>query len=193
MGITYPGQVLNPTDTTTTSLRTLLSSLQQEMETADPQTLKVFIECVTQLAALKLGENNRLEFHIPNQKHKQILRQLQAQQILRAHIANPNLDTETLSKLMGISRATLTRMFKPAGGLTQYMKRNRLLKARHMILHDPNCEIQKVASLCGFKHPESFSRAFKQEFGTSPAIMKKQQDEATTNALDAYATWVQAR
>ncbi|AEV39468.1 protein containing helix-turn-helix, AraC domain [Pseudovibrio sp. FO-BEG1] len=193
IGITYPGRILSPTYPTTSSLKTLLYSLKQDMETADIETLDVFVECITKLAALTLAETHENLHNITGRKQKQFLRQLQAQQIVRAHITNSNLNTETLSNLMGVSRATLSRMFKPAGGLAQYMKRTRLLKARHMILHDPGCEVQKVASRCGFKHPESFSRAFKQEFGKSPAILRKQHDDATTNALAAYATWVQAR
>ena len=56
------------------------------------------------------------------------------------------------------------------------LKKIRLEQAKELLL-STGYSIKNIASLCGYGHPFSFSRSFRQEFGISPAEFKKRLKE----------------
>lgn len=86
------------------------------------------------------------------------------------HIADPALDAAMLCCAFGLSRSALYRLFAPLGGVSDYIRRRRLERAR-LALNGASLErggIGKLARRFGFSSDDAFSRAFKARFGVAP-------------------------
>ncbi|MDM9625594.1 helix-turn-helix domain-containing protein [Rhizobium sp. S152] len=84
-------------------------------------------------------------------------------------VADADLSPESLCRAIGVSRSRLYRIFERAGGISNYIRRRRLLKTRRMLADATNTQsISQIAEGSGFTDPSSYSRMFKREFGLSP-------------------------
>jgi AraC-like DNA-binding protein/nucleoside-triphosphatase THEP1 len=88
-------------------------------------------------------------------------------------LANPDL--EQICSVAGISKYHFIRLFKNTFGVSpyQYLKKKRLLACSQAIAS--GLPIIEVSFQFGFGTPQSFSKAFKQEFGYSPGKLLKKQ------------------
>ncbi|ABW31703.1 helix-turn-helix transcriptional regulator [Acaryochloris marina] len=70
---------------------------------------------------------------------------------------------------VGLSEHRLNQGFRHLFGTTVfgYLKQYRLQQAQ-ALLHNPNLSIAKVAATVGYRNPEAFSTAFRQQFAISP-------------------------
>jgi AraC-like DNA-binding protein len=93
--------------------------------------------------------------------------------VVRRHLRTPTLRPKTLCSLVGMSRSNLYRLFEDAGGVAQYIQRQRLLEAR-AVLTDPQTKtsISAIAEDLCFADASSFSRTFRREFGHSPGEVR---------------------
>ena len=100
-------------------------------------------------------------------------RKERVRQAVRKHLRTSTLKPKTLSRLVGMSRSNLYRLFEDMGGVARYIHRERLLEA-HAIITSP-ATIQSISAiaedLC-FADASSFSRAFKREFGHTPGEVR---------------------
>ncbi|WP_210279504.1 helix-turn-helix domain-containing protein [Rhizobium metallidurans] len=86
-----------------------------------------------------------------------------------AKLADPALTPDYLCKSVGVSRSRLYRIFEPAGGISNYIRRKRLLETRRALADSSNIHsIAQIAENMGFTDPSTYSRMFKREFGLSP-------------------------
>ena len=84
------------------------------------------------------------------------------------NLANPN-PVAALCDYLQISPATLTRMFRTHHGESPAVYHQRLKMARALELLETNrFSVKEIAYALGYKHPNDFSRAFKQFTGKSP-------------------------
>lgn len=87
--------------------------------------------------------------------------------LMLAHVQSP-LPVSLVAKRVDVAEWTLARLFKrylkqtPAA----YYRRIRLNHARNLIRNSGH-RIGEIGSLCGFDNPESFSRAYRKEYGIS--------------------------
>lgn len=97
-----------------------------------------------------------------------------ARRFIRARLAEDELSPELICRELGVSRSRLYRLFEPLGGISSYIRRQRLIQARHA-LADPqdNRPIMTIAEQWGFADPSVFSRSFRQEFGMSPRSVRE--------------------
>jgi AraC-like DNA-binding protein len=88
---------------------------------------------------------------------------------LRSHALGPRL----LCRHVGTSRSQLYRLLESEGGVARYIQRQRLLAA-YAILSDPAADkpIATIAEEFCFADASGFSRAFRQEFDTSPSDLR---------------------
>lgn len=100
-------------------------------------------------------------------------RKERVRQAVRRHLRTPTLGPGTLSRLVGISRSNLYRLFEDIGGVAHYIQRERLLEA-HALLTDSATtkSISAIAEDLCFADASSFSRTFKREFGHSPTEVR---------------------
>jgi AraC-like DNA-binding protein len=100
-------------------------------------------------------------------------RKERVRQAVGRHLRTPTLEPKTLSRLVGMSRSNLYRLFEATGGVARYIQRERLLEA-HAIISSPGAaqSISAIAEDLCFADASSFSRAFKREFGHTPGEVR---------------------
>jgi AraC-like DNA-binding protein len=89
---------------------------------------------------------------------------------VRSHLHSPSLGPAMLCCQLATSRSQLYRLMEGAGGVTHYIKRQRLM-AGYAALCDPSNTrpIAAIADELCFADGSGFSRAFRHEFGMSPS------------------------
>lgn len=96
---------------------------------------------------------------------------------IEAHLGDPALGPAQLLQTFSLSRATLYRMFEPAGGVSAFILERRMHRAFQLITA-PGADkprIKQLALAVGFEHASAFSRAFKKQFGVSPQEVRLRQ------------------
>lgn len=88
-------------------------------------------------------------------------------------MTNQDLNVETLSRAMGISRTVLFRRVKDTMGRSpiELISQLRLQRAQKLLAAG-NMTVQQVATEVGFSSPSYFARCYKEEFGHSPSTNK---------------------
>jgi AraC-like DNA-binding protein len=97
-----------------------------------------------------------------------------------AHLGDPGLTPTTIARRFAISRATLYRLFDE--GIAALVRDRRLDAARRRLLADPAVRISDVAYSVGMSSVRTFTRAFRDRFGVSPAAMREQRPNGWQSA-----------
>lgn len=93
-----------------------------------------------------------------------------ARRLIGRKLVDPDLTPETLCAELGVSRSRLYRLFGPLGGISAYIRRQRLLKTRDALSDSSDRRsISRIAEEWGFTDPSAYSRTFRHEFGMSPS------------------------
>lgn len=89
--------------------------------------------------------------------------------IIAERLTDPDLTPDKLCHAAGVSRSHLYRIFEPAGGVSNYVRRKRLLKTRDALADSSDRRtIFRIAEEWGFTNASTYSRMFKSEFGMAP-------------------------
>ncbi len=90
------------------------------------------------------------------------------------HLAEPDLNIETLTSELGTSKSTLYRKVTANTGLNinEYIRVSRLKKAAEM-LSSQKFRISEVAYMTGFSSPSYFATCFQKQFNVSPSSFVK--------------------
>jgi AraC-like DNA-binding protein len=100
-------------------------------------------------------------------------RKERVRQAVRRHLRTPTLGPKTLSRVVGMSRSNLYRLFEDTGGVVRYIQRERLLEAQSILSDLATTQsISAIAEDLCFADASSFSRVFKREFGYSPTEVR---------------------
>lgn len=116
---------------------------------------------------------------------------------IEAHIHDPLLDAEQIARDLGLSRASLYRLFEASGGVGRYIRRRRLSGAA-LDLADPTRtdRVGEIGRRWGFPNDASFTRAFRLTFGISPRAARARSlaipapDERDTPDERTFAHWM---
>lgn len=93
---------------------------------------------------------------------------------IHSNLGTQDLNPDSISRAVGISRTRLYQLFEASGGVLNYIRRKRLQDA-YAALSDPinNQRILDIAQEAGFDVAANFTRAFIHEFGLSPSEARK--------------------
>ncbi|MBO9196923.1 helix-turn-helix domain-containing protein [Rhizobium sp. 16-449-1b] len=92
-----------------------------------------------------------------------------AKKLIAAQLAKRDLSPEKLCRDLNISRSRLYRIFEASGGISNYIRRQRLLRTRDILSDDTDRRsISLIAEEWGFMDPSTYSRTFRREFGMTP-------------------------
>jgi len=99
----------------------------------------------------------------------------QALALVEARLGMADLSPSRLSGWLGISRATLYRMFAPMGGIMRYVQERRLAAVRDA-LGDPldRRSVAQIAAAHGFSSPAVLSRGFRARYAMSPRDWRRE-------------------
>jgi AraC-like DNA-binding protein len=100
-------------------------------------------------------------------------RRAQVARIVERHCADVALTPDTIARALGVSRRTLYLLTAHLGGLADYIRTIRALRALDL-LQDPACELslQQIARQTGFASPKAMSRALIRLVGVSPGRLR---------------------
>ncbi len=89
---------------------------------------------------------------------------------IEQQIGDPDLTPARLMQQLGLSRATLYRLFEPLGGVTAYITERRLRRGIRLVTDTTTSapRISEVARRVGFTSATTFGRAFRDMFGMTP-------------------------
>ncbi len=90
---------------------------------------------------------------------------------LDAHHARPDLDADAVAGHLGLSRATLYRLFKAEGGIQAALLRRRLDHVAGALIADPRArrDLAGLAARHGFGGLTQLGRSFKARYGMPPS------------------------
>ncbi|UVK42891.1 helix-turn-helix domain-containing protein [Mesorhizobium sp. AR07] len=92
-----------------------------------------------------------------------------AAKIIAQRLNDQSLTPDKLCRELGVSRSRLYRMFEPVGGISNYIRHQRLLKTRDILSDSLDGRpISTIAGDWGFMDPSAYSRMFRKEFGITP-------------------------
>ncbi|ELQ9311962.1 helix-turn-helix domain-containing protein [Serratia marcescens] len=97
---------------------------------------------------------------------------------------NENLTVEMLSEKSGYSRAHIQKAFKDETGMTfgSYVRGRKLIRAAFM-LKATNLSISNIVTELKFQSYQSFERAFRKQFRTSPMQYRKSKSWDVSSAI----------
>lgn len=94
---------------------------------------------------------------------------MRAKKLIATQLAARDLTPEKLCHDLNVSRSRLYRIFETSGGISNYIRRQRLLRTRDILADETDRRsISAIAEEWGFTDPSTYSRTFRREFGVTP-------------------------
>lgn len=89
---------------------------------------------------------------------------------LHEHLHEPLFSIDDITRQASVSRRWLEYAFRDALGETpyQYLRRQRLARAKRLLVEEPKTKIYKIAQSSGFSSAKQLAMTFQQDFGMSP-------------------------
>ena len=149
-----------------------LSSLERRLPDLDcAQVAHIARATCDLLAASILPSDANLE-----RAHQQIqsLKLEQVRRFIDTHLGSAALSPDRICRELALSRSQLYALFKPSGGVMEYIRKRRLLRI-HAALANPadRRPIATLAAEYGFSSQAQVSRAFRQRFGYPPSDIRR--------------------
>ncbi|MGB8886572.1 MAG: AraC family transcriptional regulator [Candidatus Korobacteraceae bacterium] len=103
--------------------------------------------------------------------------------VLQAIESGPDHSIQDLARMVNLSVSRLSHLFKAATGLSlqNFLTTCRLQIALEL-LHSTEMPIKEISYRAGYRHPPSFVRAFRNQFGASPSGYRSRQQYRPGNS-----------
>jgi AraC-like DNA-binding protein len=102
---------------------------------------------------------------------------LRACNFIEFKLSSEDLSPELVAREIGVSRASLYRIFGPIGGIAAYIRQRRLKRAFRMMVSPSvphQLRISDIAYQVGIVDSAKFSRLFKEKYGLTPSEIRKE-------------------
>lgn len=85
------------------------------------------------------------------------------------------LNCQRLSKMYGLHRSTLSKIFKKCRGIyfRESIKRIKLLRCALFMAEERDLTVKKISVIFGFKSADYFIKSFKKMFGITPGEFRR--------------------
>ena len=119
-----------------------------------------------------------------------------ARRYVEAHFGDAELSPQRMCRELGVSRATLYRMFEARDGVAAYIQARRLARV-HRLLSDSRDGrgIAEIAYEHGFASAAHFTRAFRRAFDATPSEVRsgraRMNGAVGGDSIQRYHAWVQ--
>jgi AraC-like DNA-binding protein len=115
-----------------------------------------------------------------------------ARERIEARLGDSTFSPDHLAAELGLSRASLYRLFAPVGGVGAFIQGRRLARVRSRLADPrPLHRLADIAFGCGFASESHFSRAFRARFGQTPREARAEALRGPgMTAITDYHRWV---
>lgn len=153
-------------------LATYMVTLAQRMPELPQREAEAAAHATVALVTTVLARCARLPLHVDTDAIASPFRR--AASFVGERLRNPELDAAAIATGLGMSRATLYRVFAPVGGVADYIRRRRLTAAAVDLSAPENSRrtVAEIAYQAGFASEATFNRAFRAAFGISPGAAR---------------------
>ncbi|MDO8882067.1 MAG: helix-turn-helix domain-containing protein [Pseudotabrizicola sp.] len=150
------------------SLFTTMAQQVQRTGAEDPASGRVLGRHLIELLALALDRGADIEQGAGSSVRAAHRRR--AEEVIRRNLAQGTLSPETVAEGCGISKRYLHELFSDVNcTVSQFIREQRLLAARDLLLMPNPGPMSDVAYRFGFSDQAQFSRLFKAKFGQTPS------------------------
>ena len=112
----------------------------------------------------------------------------QASRFIEMHLQDDELSPTRVAEAMGISRATLYRLFEPVGGVAAFIKERRLVLIHEALQERGSSQsVARLAEGHGFKSAAHCSEAFLRHFGYRPSEVRSRSGRSEVAAEPVLA------
>jgi AraC-like DNA-binding protein len=116
-------------------------------------------------------------------------RQDQARQLIESRLEDQDFSPEQLAKRLGVSRATLYRMFEPLGPIDRWRQNRRLLRFKAALAFT-DIPIAEAAHLVGLEDAAHASSLFSKSFGLTPSRFRRRAQGGERSAEIDELAWI---
>ncbi len=170
-------------------LMDFLYSVAEHMETLDVGKMYPLELCLSEMLVASLSEDTRsLPLALANRQRSSFQRVIQA---IEAGLTDADFSLESLAEAEGLSPRAIQKLFRTEQlTFSQYLRRRRLERAAQDLL-DPlqaDTMVAEIGFRLGFTDAAHFSRAFREQYGTTPSVYREQAEAASDETLADQAT-----
>lgn len=177
--ITFLADIKNPRPTVFDGsnfpgLNNIIMNIRKNLRLRTPYSKHICLSWFHSILAYLVTQENKTYY----EKKKYNLIQ-PALYYIDENLSDPDLKTDMLHSLCGISQAYFRRIFNANVGLTpqKYIEEKRLEYAM-CIIKEHEYPISVVAEMSGYNDPLYFGKVFKKKYGISPSYVRQADDEA---------------
>ncbi|RVU21892.1 helix-turn-helix domain-containing protein [Methylobacterium oryzihabitans] len=117
-----------------------------------------------------------------------------AKSVVRTYLTRPDLSPDFVAGQMGVSRATLYRLFEREDGVMRFVQGERLHAVRNA-LADPleTRSLARLAEVFALTSPSQLSRGFRNRYGVSPRAWRTERRAALAGGHESRQLWTWLR
>jgi acetamidase/formamidase/AraC-like DNA-binding protein len=166
-----------------------LYAIAEHMETLDASKMYPLELSLSEMLVASLSEDTgSLPLALANRQRSSFQRIIQA---IEAGLTDAEFSLESLAEGEGLSPRAIQKLFRTEQlTFSQYLRRRRLERAAQDLL-DPlqaDTMVAEIGFRLGFTDPAHFSRAFREQYGTTPSVYREQAEAAADETLPDQAT-----
>ena len=175
----------------TAMLSDFLQSLVRHAPVLDDRHDGAFARALIELLPTALGGPRDVAVEARRQEH---LRREAVEQLIDREIANPHLTGAVIAERVGVSRATLYRLYQRSGGIARHVRRRRIDAVRRALEGPDDRELVALAHDYGLGDEAALVRAFRADQGIAPADyrarFRRNQGDAVETGTRRWNGWM---